>query len=589
MKQPETTPRYPTLQLVHDLYGFVKPYKGRYSFATLMRLIGDLVQLYPTYALAQMVTFLGHHRTGEPHSTLWFYIATSGIAFVIHVVCRQIARVLGYRVSERSALDAHQKTLQHLFRLDLAWHEKENSGNKMKRIQTGTEAVDNILRMWITNFIEIGVNFVAITVILATFNGLVAILFIVYMAIYFIVSRIFTTHAVVQSNRVNIGEEKLYGLTFEAINNIRSVKVLGMSAPIMSRVQQRITTIYSDIKKRIFWYQGRYLILDNFTYIFYIGMILMIVWGIIDGKYQLGFLVLFMGYFAKISENIDELTVVTLDFNVAKFGLYRMQAILNEPVGIDDDQGKQVFPEKWDKIRIENLSFTYDNKRPILHNISFEINRGEKVGIVGISGAGKSTLFKLLLKEHEQYDGVIKIGEVPLRDIRKSDFFHHAAVVLQDTEVFSFSLRDNITIGNAGQSDNTDLLKQAVDTAHVDDFLPTLSEGLDTLIGEKGVKLSGGEKQRIGLARAVFKQPEILFLDEATSHLDMESEKKIQDSLHHFFKEVTAIVIAHRLTTIQEMDRIIVIQAGKIVEQGSFSELLQKKGRFAELWSKQGF
>jgi ABC-type multidrug transport system fused ATPase/permease subunit len=589
MQLTEKTPSYTTPQLIHDLYGFVKPYRRRFAFATVMRLIGDVAQLYPTYALAQMVTFLSHHKTGEPHSTLWWYIATSAVAFIVHVICRQIARILGYRISERSSLDAHLQTLQHLFHLDLTWHEKENSGNKLKRIQTGTEAVDNILRMWITNFIEIGVNFVAITIILATFNGLIATLFIVYMAGYYVVSRYFTKRAVVQSNKVNIGEEMLYGLTFEAINNIRSIKVLGMSKPLLDRIQHRVANIYSDIKKRIFWYQGRYLILDNYTYIFYIGMILMIVWGIINGHYQLGFLVLFMGYFNKIAENIDELTVVTLDFNVAKYGLYRMQAILNEPLGIDDDRGKQAFPAEWDKIRVENLSFTYDNKRSILHDVTFEINRGEKIGIVGVSGAGKSTLFKLLLKEHEHYSGSIKIGDVPLRDIRQSDFYKHAAVVLQDTEVFSFPLRDNITLGNADESNNTDLLKRAVDTAHVDDFLPVLNEGLNTLIGEKGTKLSGGEKQRIGIARAVFKQPEILFLDEATSHLDMESEKKIQDSLHHFFKEVTAIVIAHRLTTIQEMDRIIVIQAGKIVEQGSFNELLEQKGRFAELWSKQGF
>jgi ATP-binding cassette subfamily B protein len=221
--------------------------------------------------------------------------------------------------------------------------------------------------------------------------------------------------------------------------------------------------------------------------------------------------------------------------------------------------------------------------------VSFDISRGEKVGIVGISGAGKSTLYKLLLKEHENYEGGILFDDIPLRNIKRSSYFKHSAVVLQDTEVFNFKLKDNISLSNVDESENEALLRRAVKIAHVTDFMNKLPDGLDTYIGEKGVKLSGGEKQRVGIARAIFKQPDVLFLDEATSHLDMESEEKIRDSLHSFFQQVTAVVIAHRLSTIKEMDRIIVIEKGEIVESGSFDKLIEKKGRFCELWDKQKF
>ncbi len=153
--------------------------------------------------------------------------------------------------------------------------------------------------------------------------------------------------------------------------------------------------------------------------------------------------------------------------------------------------------------------------------------------------------------------------------------------------MFNFSLKDNVTISLPHDEFHAKAFNESISTAHITDFLYKLPQGVDTLVGEKGIKLSGGEKQRLGIARAIYKQPDLLLLDEATSHLDLESEEKIQDSLHQFFKKVTAIVIAHRLTTIKEMDRIIVLEDGRIIEDGTFAQLQRKKGRFHELWEKQ--
>ena len=184
-------------------------------------------------------------------------------------------------------------------------------------------------------------------------------------------------------------------------------------------------------------------------------------------------------------------------------------------------------------------------------------------------------------------EGEIKIDDVSINTIKADDYLSRVSVVLQDTEVFNLSLKDNITIVRPEKEHERALLERTLTVSHVKDFVAKLKDGVNTLIGEKGIKLSGGERQRLGIARAVFKEPEILLMDEATSHLDIESEKKIQDSLHEFFKNVTAIVIAHRLTTIKLMDRILVIEKGKIIENGSFDELYAKKGRFYELWEKQ--
>ncbi len=588
-KTVSDAPAYSNIALARDIWRFLRPHKWRFFFVTSTRLVGDIARLYPAIALAKIISFLSAYQTGQSLVPIWQLIGLAGLAHFIHITGRQTAKIIGFRLAERICLDAQLQTLQHLFLLDLAWHEKENSGNKMKRLQKGGDGMQLIVRMWINNFIEIGVNFVGVTIIFAVFDIQLSIAILGFILVYFLISSVFMKRASALSHQVNVGEEEIGGLAYEAVNNIRSVKVLGMSYSIEERVRNKIDDVFAAIRRRVFWYQSRDWVLVVFGNAFALTVIAFIALGIVSGRYELGLLVLFIEYFRKIWENIEEMARVLLDFVIAKYSVFRMTEMLVEPVRIDLERGKKDFPAKWDHIEVRNVSFGYRADQEVLHDISFTIKRGERIGIVGLSGAGKSTLFKLMLKEHENYSGDVLIGKTRLRDIKRTFFFKHSAVVLQDTEVFNFTLKDNITLANPHESSNEKLLQQAITTAHITDFLKRLPEGLETYIGEKGVKLSGGEKQRVGIARAIFKQPDILFLDEATSHLDLESEEKIRDSLHQFFQKVTAVVIAHRLSTIKEMDRILVVEGGKIIEEGTFTELYAKRGRFHELWEKQKF
>lgn len=293
---------------------------------------------------------------------------------------------------------------------------------------------------------------------------------------------------------------------------------------------------------------------------------------------------MFNSYFKDLRTAIDELSSVSMDIMVARISIGRLRDIMAIPITIDSPIGKYPFPRSWSKLSITDVSFSYDT-HPILRNITLHIKRGEKIGIVGLSGAGKSTLFKLLLKEREGFSGSIRLDDRPITDIDKSDFVHHVSVVLQDTEVFNFSLRDNILITT--QPTTSLPIDDILTASHLHGLVQKLPQGLDTPIGEKGIRLSGGERQRLGLARAIARRPDILLLDEATSHLDVESEQLIQLALHDVLSQVTAIVIAHRLTTIQEMDRIVVMENGAIVEVGSFAELMAREGRFYTLWNTQ--
>ena len=579
--------KYSNWTLVKDVWAVTKPYKWRFFVASIFRFISDISNLYPSYGVALIVTFFSHYAIGDSLRYFWIIIALLVLAFSSKYAFRHFAKSIGYQVAERVALDSQMQMIRHLSLLDIAWHEKENAGNKLKRIQKGSDGLNRIARMWINNFIEISVNFVGMIFILTRFDARVGISMIVFLISYFIISFFLLKRASIVSQEVDVMEERVLGLMFQTINNIRSVKVLAMADNILKMIGDQIASAFSKIKERIFRFQIRSMILNFWTLLFRIGLMILIAYGIAEGKYEVGILILFYGYFSSLVESVDELSEVTQDLVVCKYGIARMQRTLNEPVLIDSKENKIELPTDWKKITVKNLSFSY-GKNKVLKNISFEIRRGERVGVVGLSGAGKSTLLKLLLKENESFEGDILFDDISIKRIDKQDYFKQVSVVLQDTEVFNFTLRENITIASA-ESRSEQNLTRALDIAHVADFASKLPSGLDTFIGEKGVKLSGGERQRLGIARAVYKQPEILLLDEATSHLDLESEEKIRDSLHKFFQTVTAVVIAHRLTTIREMDKILVIEKGEIIESGSFDELYQAKGRLFELWEKQKF
>lgn len=581
-----TKEEYGTRQLVRDLFSFLRPYRGHFLGASFARLCADLAGLYPTFAFAAIVTFLSKWTPGTSATPLYIIFFYWAVAMLIRLSGQYFARTRGYYAAERAKLDTQSRAIEHLYHLDIAWHEQENAGNKLKRIERGADSIDRLVRIWFNNLIEIIVALPGVIIIMASVDLTISVASAVFIAIFYSISRYLLKKASAASREVNAEEEKLSGVLFEGINNIRTAKVLNMTGSLMKLVRRVSRGVMEKINLRIARFQQRHAFLGLWSNAFRLVVLLIIVQGIFAGQYEVGFLLLFYGYFSRLQESINELSNVVETYVTSKHSIGRMMDILALPIYKNGIAGKKNFPTDWKVISLRNVCFSYGGEQ-VLQDVSFDIHRGERVGIVGVSGAGKSTLFKLLLKENEGYTGDILVDGISLRSIKKDSYYKHATVVLQETEVFNFSLKENITIANPALAADATSLKQALDIAHVTPFLYRLPNGVETLIGEKGVKLSGGERQRIGIARAVFKEPDILFLDEATSHLDLESEEKIRDSLHVFFQQVTAVVIAHRLTTIREMDRIIVLEKGRFAEIGSFEELHRKHGRFHELWEKQ--
>lgn len=578
---------YSSVRLLKDVAGYIKPYRLRFVIGTLFRLVSDMAGLLPAFLLAQMVNFFANYVAGQSISYVWELLGIYLIAVFVRSAAMFSAKYIGYFIGETIGVDIHVQAVKHLFLLDIAWHERENAGNKIKRIHNAGAAVTKIVALWFSSCVEIIVNMLAINIIVSQFDNAVALVVCFFLVSYYILSRVLTKRAAEAAFQVNAEEENVTGVVFEAISNIRTLKVMSMQNRLLAIIKASAAKLLQTIKVRMFRYQSRNGLLSLWGACVKIGILALIAFGISQGRYELGFLVLFNGYFSNIYESINELSDLTQEFTTAKYSMARLKKMLDHPITIDNETGKVSFPQKWQKISFRNVSFAYGDNQ-VLKNISFDVKRGEKVGIVGLSGAGKSTVFKLLLKEREEFSGEILFDGVSIKDISKQSYFEHVSVVLQDTEVFNFSLKDNITITSTQKRTSKKLFEQAIEVAHITDLIKKLPQGLATIIGEKGVKLSGGERQRLGIARAIFKQPEILLLDEATSHLDLESEEKIRESLHAFFENVTAVVIAHRLTTIREMDTILVIEDGKLVESGSFEKLTKAKGRFNELWQKQG-
>jgi ABC-type multidrug transport system fused ATPase/permease subunit len=577
---------YSYRSLVKDVWKFLRLYRGKFWLGTILRASGDITYLYTAYALAQLIAFFTDYKSGASLHGFWVLLVLWAVTHAYLTVSRQAAKYLCYQVAERVGVDGQLAGLKHLHALDIAWHETENTGNKLKRVHNGGEALMRLLRIWVDNLIEIFINLVGMVIIIGFTDGIVAGIMIIFLLTYLCIALPLARRASKVARLVNQLDEDFGGLAFEFLNNIRSVKAMGMFRRLWKILEEQSERLYEALARRAARFRSKSAIQEMWAHLFRIIAMVVIVYGIIRGHYQVSFLLLFNFYFTQLRISVAELAEVSQEITISRYRIARLQDILNEPVNIDNEIGKIAFPRAWKKISLQNVSFAYGTNE-VLKNISFDINRGERVGIVGLSGAGKSTLFKLLLKEYEDFIGEIVFDKTPIQTIAKSGYFKRVAVVLQETEVFNFSLKDNITIVNESEKEDAKNIKRALAIAHVDDFMYKLPSGMDTLIGEKGVKLSGGEKQRLGIARAVYKQPDILFLDEATSHLDLESEEKIRDSLHQFFQTVTAVVIAHRLTTIREMDRILVIEGGRIIEEGSFDELYKKCGRFFDLWEKQ--
>ena len=379
-------------------------------------------------------------------------------------------------------------------------------------------------------------------------------------------------------------EAEVKGRLTETLSGIRIVKGFHAEKSEEASFSKGIHRLFDNVKKSMI-----YMALVSSSSILLAGIATTVITGIggyyiINDQLTLGAFLQFTFLLGLLISPIFQLTSVGTEITDALAGLDRTEELLSE-VSEYDDSGKTPFTEPLRSLRFEQVSYAYEKENLVLKDIDLEVKSGEVVALVGSSGAGKSTLASLAASYLTPTAGTVWVNDQPLSELSLSDYRSKLGVVLQDDFLFDGTLRENLLFVKPEASEQE--LEQALTAAHVKEFTDQFEKGIDTIIGERGVKLSGGQRQRLAIARALLADPELLILDEATSSLDTESESLIQQSLAELTRGRATLVIAHRLSTIRNANLIVVLEKGQIVERGSHEELFQKQGRYYDLYTRQ--
>ncbi|MBU0762104.1 MAG: ABC transporter ATP-binding protein/permease, partial [Candidatus Altiarchaeota archaeon] len=553
---------YGYVEMASYLLSFVKPYKFRLVVAVLFSLTGEAASLFPAYALGKMTDFLTTYTTGQSIDYIIMLLVLWLLSSLYRALISRAGTLFGFRVAESMGLDAKVAAMKHIFSLDLSWHESDYAGSKMQRVTNGTQGITNLTKLFFTDLLGAFVAIAGAAAIMFYLKIELAVGLVAFAGSYYLLSFLLRRRQSKQLRIVQTARESAGGVNFESISNINLIKIMDLKNQVLERVIKVNTSLSEEVLKLQKQFRMREMITTIYAVSLKFLILIYISYGIYSGLVEVGVFVMFYVYFDSVLRATAGMSRVADQMLEEKIAVGRLSEMMHETPTVEVS-GSMPMPDDWKQINVTGLSFSYPERAATVKNVSFTISRREKVGVVGPTGAGKSTLFKLMLKLDERYSGDILVDDLPLRGIDRRSYIEKIAVVPQETEVFNATLRENIEI-TGGCEQN---LGKALDMANLKGLTERLPDGIETVVGEKGVKLSGGEKQRLSIARAFYKCPQILFLDEPTSQLDSNSELKIQDSLRKVFKDVTAIVIAHRLSTIQEMDKIIVLKDGEIVEQ----------------------
>ena len=509
-----------------------------------------------------------------------------GSARILSRGFEQLRDVVFAVVAQRAFRNLALETFQHIHKLSLRYHISRKTGALSRVIERGVKGLEFLLRFLLFSVGPLVLELLIIAgIMFFWFDYLYLTVIIVMIAAYVWFTFKVTEWRVKIRKFMNDQDTDANQKAIDSLLNYETVKYFSAEereakrydGAIKQYEKAALTTAYS----LAFLNFGQSLIITA-------GLIIVMVMaalGVQSGYLTVGDFVMVNAYMIQITMPLNFLGTVYREIRQGLVDMSEMFDLLEQPAELVDAKSATELKLKGGHISIKNIAFGYDKKRPIIKDVSLEINPGETVAIVGSSGSGKSTIGRLLFRFYDVQKGSIKIDGQDLRDITQKSLHSSIGVVPQDTVLFNDTIYYNIAYGldNASRS----MVENAAKDAQIHDFIMSLPEGYETTVGERGLKLSGGEKQRVGIARTLLKNPPILLLDEATSALDTETEKEIRHALNNASEGRSVLTIAHRLSTIAHADRIIVLEKGSIIEMGNHENLLLKKGRYYSLWTKQ--
>jgi len=468
----------------------------------------------------------------------------------------------------------------------LRFHLERRTGGLNRVIERGVTGVDTIVRMAVLNSIPTAVELLMISGLVAYYFGWIYVLVVLATVGLYVAFTFWASERRIAIRRdMNDSDTEAHAKAVDSLLNYETVKYFGNEAhegrrfdSSMARYEQAAIRTYTSLG----------VLNTGQAVIFTVGTVvcmLLAARDVASGALTIGGFVMINAILMQLYLPLNFMGMVYREIKQGLIDIETMFALLHEPPEIVDRPGAKPLRVTKGEIKFENVSFAYDPERQILKHVSFEVPAGRMVAIVGPSGAGKSTISRILFRFYEVSGGRVLIDGQNISHVTQSSLRAAIGMVPQDTVLFNDTIFYNIRYGRPEASDRE--VREAAKLAQVHDFIITLPQGYDSLVGERGLKLSGGEKQRVAIARTILKSPPILMLDEATSALDSHTEKEIQDALERVARERTSLVIAHRLSTVVHADNIIVLDHGEIVERGTHQELLARGGIYASLWTRQ--
>ena len=572
------------LQTLKTLVPYLLEFKWRVALALSCLVAAKLANVSVPVFLKDVVDQLS-----GPHAVLALpmgLIAAYGLARLSTSVFGELRDAIFAKVTQRAIRRIAMQVFAHLQRLSLRFHLERQTGGMSRDIERGTKGIGFLLNFTLFNILPTLLEIALVAgILLWRYDWYFAVVTIGTIVAYITFTLTVTEWRMVFRRSMNDLDSKANSKAIDALLNYETVKYFGNERYEIQRYDGNLASWEdSAVKNQTslnFLNAGQGVIIAA-------GVTLLMglaADGVVKGTMSIGDLVLVNTYLIQLYAPLNFLGFVYREIKHSLADMERMFTLLDVGEEVADRPDAVTLDSRSVAIRFEHVDFGYDSKRQILHDVSFEIPAGHTVAVVGSSGAGKSTLSRLLFRFYDVNSGRISLNGRDLRDYSQASLRAHIGIVPQDTVLFNDSIYYNIAYGRPDAS--REEVIEAARAARIHEFVERLPDGYDTRVGERGLKLSGGEKQRVAIARTLLKNPPIMVFDEATSALDSETEKGIQSELTVISQDRTTLIIAHRLSTIVDADEIVVMEQGHIVERGNFRSLLEADGRFADMWRLQ--